>query len=916
MKKLFLKIVSAVCVVFCLAACTQDFGSDITALTQKVEELNGILTNIQNEISAGAVITNVESTDNGVVVTLNNGETFAVANGKDGENGLNGQTGAPGKDGTVWSIGENGNWFYDNGNGPIDSGKPSQGAQGIQGTPGIAGTPGANGEDGTNGDWYYPCTDKTNANYGKWIKVNGETSEESATDSEWLPYGTITAVWENDELTLHNVEGVDGPLVVNLSRILKSIAVIPESVVLGLNYPVVDAYTILDYESEKNLPVSAFTVKYRVNPAGADMEGYEYHVIDRKVTTRAEGDERGSIVPKVVVAYDGKDELVATGYIDYAKYQAANSADGVPARSNYSYEASMSIFALEAAKDSEGKEAVVSDYAMVNMNYVLPEWKAYSRHSPDQTPSNWDIAPCEANNWYSEEAVVNGMKVVKYQENDAIQVNNTYDVAEHMRFEDPWSGKLEDLGFTVNYSYEIYDGFGAAEMVNVTPDGIVSVKDKYKTGAGLAGAIGQYFMVTAKAAVVNMVGGDDAEFEAQYVLIIVPDNTEAVTASYDLGKFNYSQLRSDDEDGINVPMTNAFKALGMNADGFKNIYTSSPAPIAALPAGFTYEFNYGADNMLNAYIYPLAKIGKNSVTLSFVPNSEEYPVLNYTISYEIVFDIVAPVLNPDYVLYDEDGALLKTVITPDLGVDSIVAIKGKVVLNSGWRPQSSIKEHILDYGQYIAPSQPNIDNLSMKINYEKSNQPEKSAEIFSTSVETDMYKYQEFRVNTPLAVDEPVRDYVVDMYITLLNGEQYMVKEYIVRFANPFAIVADDIVLETHRVDECTAQAFYKVIETQNNGVLYDSETNTVTDLAMNNFPGVFSSFGIPVWTLNADESFGNNLICESDKGVFHWLNNGGSLQKDKETTYTVTQDFSVASLSGIGKITVKCVSNSQSAHN
>ena len=47
-----------------------------------------------------------------------------------------------------------------------------------------------------NGDYYYPCTDQDDEDYGKWVKVNGETSEETVTDMLWLPAGTLTAVWD------------------------------------------------------------------------------------------------------------------------------------------------------------------------------------------------------------------------------------------------------------------------------------------------------------------------------------------------------------------------------------------------------------------------------------------------------------------------------------------------------------------------------------------------------------------------------------------------------------------------------------------------------------------------------------------------------------------------------------------------
>lgn len=56
-------------------------------------------------IKKGAVITDVKSTANGVVVTLSDNKTFTLTNGKDGAAGA---TGAAGKNGTVVTMGEDG----------------------------------------------------------------------------------------------------------------------------------------------------------------------------------------------------------------------------------------------------------------------------------------------------------------------------------------------------------------------------------------------------------------------------------------------------------------------------------------------------------------------------------------------------------------------------------------------------------------------------------------------------------------------------------------------------------------------------------------------------------------------------------------------------------------------------------------
>lgn len=85
-----------------------DYDDDINSLNDRVAAVEETVKGLQEKINAGCVITSVDPTENGVKVTLSNGESFELLNG------------APGAAATV-EIGENGNWFI---NGK-DTGKPS-----------------------------------------------------------------------------------------------------------------------------------------------------------------------------------------------------------------------------------------------------------------------------------------------------------------------------------------------------------------------------------------------------------------------------------------------------------------------------------------------------------------------------------------------------------------------------------------------------------------------------------------------------------------------------------------------------------------------------------------------------------------------------------------------------------------------
>ena len=206
MKKFF-RMVMALSLVggaFAFTGCT-DYEDDINALDDRVSALESTVADLQSKIDAGAVITDVTETADGVTVTLSDGSTFTISNGK---------AGAPG---SVVTIGANGNWFIDG----VDTGKPSQGAAGADGKPGA---------DGDDADivFYRP-----NMETGNWDKVtiSAETGEETVepTQDSWRAEG-VTAVWDpkSGTLTFANVEGSEDPIVITFGDFLKAVEFVPE----------------------------------------------------------------------------------------------------------------------------------------------------------------------------------------------------------------------------------------------------------------------------------------------------------------------------------------------------------------------------------------------------------------------------------------------------------------------------------------------------------------------------------------------------------------------------------------------------------------------------------------------------------------------------------------------------------------
>lgn len=204
-----------------LVSC-KDYDDDITNLQNQINELNTLVKTIQGQIEKGAILTAVTPTANGVTVELSNGKTYDITNGQKGDAGV---------DGTVWKIGDNGNWWSSTaGAAFVDTGMAAQGAKGDKGDTGAAGAAGAAGATGATGaagkdGKYYVPNEQTGT---FWVYNDGD---KAAYDSKisYVAAATVSAIWEKDKLTINNVEGAtDKKVVINLTTELKSLVFSPD----------------------------------------------------------------------------------------------------------------------------------------------------------------------------------------------------------------------------------------------------------------------------------------------------------------------------------------------------------------------------------------------------------------------------------------------------------------------------------------------------------------------------------------------------------------------------------------------------------------------------------------------------------------------------------------------------------------
>ena len=82
----------------------KDYDDDIERIDTELSDIKSQLEALETRIGEGKWITSVTPSADGLTITLSNGDTYNITNGK------NGQNGTPGAAGTEWTISEDGYW--------------------------------------------------------------------------------------------------------------------------------------------------------------------------------------------------------------------------------------------------------------------------------------------------------------------------------------------------------------------------------------------------------------------------------------------------------------------------------------------------------------------------------------------------------------------------------------------------------------------------------------------------------------------------------------------------------------------------------------------------------------------------------------------------------------------------------------
>lgn len=313
----------------------KDYDDDIDNLQNQINSVVTKVSEVQDLVKGGKIISNVTKTDNGIDITID-GTVYKITNGENGENG------------TAWTIGADGYWYE---NGQKTENKAI----------------GSNGANGANGEYYVPQDNGFFAIYKDGEKVKDTTI--SWKGETTVTGKGITAVYTGTKLTLSGVEGTTSDVVIDLGVNVGSIAFVPSVMSSAVAYPTTDdpfyhIATYLDetkYGADKTfIPQTGFDksnivdLVYRVNPDNAFVaENANYYFINRVVTSRAAGDKKTLL--NVVSAEAAKGEVSLKASINASALSSKSGEENIAALSMWN-----------------GQANTVSDYIEVSSEAVTP----------------------------------------------------------------------------------------------------------------------------------------------------------------------------------------------------------------------------------------------------------------------------------------------------------------------------------------------------------------------------------------------------------------------------------------------------------------------------------------------------------------------------------------------------------------
>ncbi|MFI3286129.1 MAG: hypothetical protein R3Y08_05685 [Rikenellaceae bacterium] len=828
-----------------------DLQEQIDANSDRIQANEDAISDIQALVDGGAVITNVEVTSEGVVVTLSDGNKFTVYNGEDGqdgqdgqdgtngtngENGSNGTNGTNGKDADVWTIGEDGYWYC---NGVATEWK----AVGQDGENGSNGSNGSNGTNGADGNYWTPVYD-ADSNSWSWV----ESGAEGATGNTIPMESTPAAVYSDSELTLT----VDGETyVISLVVDLKTLAFIPDAIDNGMGKITVE--TVYGYKYNGTTPVSTFArsanfdVAYRTI-SKVDPTLYDWNFISRNVEmTRAAGDSEGFITINTKEDAEGNEVELITSNADNVSINAYFS-DPI----DWSYTNNVenggkeNIIALSAAKnDASIAQDIVSDYQVVAeeayKNFLIcDEINNISyRDFVGFDGSGEGATTAYPYNVYMSSFISTNNRIKLYFEGEL----NLSDIVSTWYMD--LSRRIESFDVNVNYDFSVTYVTGddnvteqnAYVKVEKNDDGDFILSQKVYSNAG----IGKEPVVYVSATYTE---DDQLYFAEAYIPVVIVEEEPAIVPerpdfTYDAGSYDfiyrnlnaYSSTATYNKAITWESMSFMYDAISAGSEGgleytelnftqvmFENNYdvnsiTATYAGVDQTTSGLLAGTDAGSysTGVMNTLVGNQANYPAIHVTADVTPTSlGTVGTQNAAIGYQVTN---AALVGDTYVVYVEfalnNSEYNNTELPATITVSFEVEVTETVPVLS-YNPNIMYTENGVDmgdcWGKYVAPTykmQQSVKELFLNdehlnnyvdpnnytaLDFSVVSSTDSKYVVTPASIGSDSYLTQEVLLATGKRMTNDEEYAKLQANYSLLNGQVLVGQDFVINFMNPFVI--------------------------------------------------------------------------------------------------------------------------------
>ena len=915
------------------------YDEDIKRLDDAVASLQATIQTLQSQISAGALITDVANTEDGVKVTMNNGKSFVVSNGEDG------------KDASVWTIGEDGFWY-------LDGAKTEYKA---------LGTTGATGADGK---YYVP-----NATTGNFdVYQNGELVE--ATNISWKASAGSTVILEGNTLKFIDAEGNEIGAV-NLGAPLGSVAFVPDFMDHNASLPTPEkpfltmrsgysetsednvVVKLGDYEVVGMRALASFDksnemeLLYRLNPTNAYVNGAVAQFVNRGLTVKSENAfaDNNNLLNVVNTTYGQSGDVKVKSTYNKSGKELDKDHDIAalqvwagqnPVTSDY-----ISVYNVDlSAVIANVPVAVVGEYATYRNKSAYPSTVYIVPEDASKGAVDAWVKDCVDNVGEGNGAWSKVFHYLKYDGQLDLKplvglYSNTVNYYDY----------FVNLGFT-GISYEFSKpGYYLADDDKKTnqqdyitlTDGVVKVNPEYLTSA-----IGRTPVILVKAYALDNFGVKTLVRQAMIKLQITleevqPDDkndnnitiSEAkqydyrtLTSSFDVlvGDMDWTRVSKEVYDLEGLTSANFWNYYGGDNDtyevqvtvGGKELYSehlNRNTEMYVSQKGIMTNVNLNNNGQETSYIK--VAVNNSIKTQHTYANGADYKVVItiksdnkkvhgdfvFTQEFSVVDNCRQYTFNPLY--HFTQNSVWGNVSD----ANDIIVVKGQLNANNAWEMSSVVSEHFAnnDAGENIFTyynKDEYVTNVK-SIEFNWTVQPDD--EVTPAGVHSS-----DFTVALAKELDT---DYIVKnmtLTQTLVNGEE-CATNYDVIFVNPFkAGASEPLAVYANGVgaQKLSVKPEVLVIDNEDDAIYkYDAKAGdlALTAKAINEYkvaaPSVsyaFDTTGDDYKTVVGNMSAGSVLDVDAD-GNFVWKNEGATLTKDYVVNVIATVTFEDLSI-------VKCV--------